>query len=334
MKRHPIDTNKVSKRVKSFRIFCRRTAACKEWNIYQWWTSTDSGVCRARAVLTAASRRLPWRPRWPATRPRQPRQRPPGGRTAPRRPCSPTPPTPPRLRCAVQARSSPSGPHPPLLGTGSSCRLPPTALRPKTAPSPRTAGGATRMDTSSPAPPATPRTMTKTAEGSLPPASLRPAPPPPARLTATTTTTSTATTTATTTATPLSATPQHPRTDSDGGTAGDTSGACYRWWTWNSSLGDAARDDRLAGDAFIAGDSDRFSRVHLYYGRGSFMTRVWGSTTPNSPSCRALPLPRAARETAKRGTWVRKGRTHAEERRAGTLSVSLIPTCVAYIRKR
>lgn len=306
-------------------------AACKEWIIYQWWTSTGSGECLAAAALGPASRRRPSRPPWP---PKQLTRLQLAGRTGQPLPYLQTPPTPPLLRCAGPKHNSPSDPRPSQPGSDSSCRPLPTILRPKTAQSPRTADGATRRDTSSPALLAMPMMKTTTAEGSQPPASPRPAPPHPARPTARMRATSTATTTAKTRATPLSATPQHPRTNSDGGTAGGTLGACYRWWTWNSSLGDAARDGRLAGDAFIAGDSDRFSRVHLYYGRGSFMARVWGSTTPNSPSWRALPLPRADRETAKRSTCVRAGRTQREGPPAGTLSVSLIPTCVAYIRKR
>lgn len=258
-----------------------------------------------------------------------------GGRTEQPLPCSPKQLTQPRLHCADQVRNSPSDHHPPLTGNGSSCHQLQTKLHQPRTVSLRTADDATHMDTSSPALPATPKTRRKTAADFQRPASQLPMPLHPVRLTANSTATSTATTTTRKKATPLQATPQHSRINSGGGTAGGTSEACYRWWTWNSSLGgDAARDDRLAGDAFIAGDSDRFSRVHLYYGRGSFMTRVWGSTTPNSPSWRALPLPRAALETAKHATCVRARRSDKVGRPAGTLSVSLIPTCVAYIRKR
>lgn len=281
--------------------------AVKEWKIYRWLTSKDSVVCLAEAELKAVNRRLPWRQRW-LQMPRMLLMLQPDGRIEPLPPCWLMPRTPPPRHYVVPRRSSPSGLLPPRSGSGNFCHPPRVHCSPETVPTHRTAGDVTRKDTSSPVLPAMLMMMMRSAAGSRPLESRHPARPPPGPPTTMMTATSIKTTTTTTTTTPLSGKPLHPRTSSDDGTAGGTWGACYRWWTWNSSLGgDAARDDRLAGDAFIAGDSDRFSRVHLYYGRGSFMTRVWGSTTLNSRRGERYRC-HGPHETAKRSTCVRARR--------------------------
>lgn len=98
----------------------------------------------------------------------------------------------------------------------------------------------------------------------------------------------------------------------------------------NSSLGDAARDDRLAGDAFIAGRfGSILARAPLLWPRIVYdpRMRLYDSEFPVA-SWRALPPPP---EQAR----ARASETHSNAASpAGTLSVSLIPTCVAYIRKR
>lgn len=218
--------------------------AAIEWKYYRWWTSKDSAVYRAAVELTAVSRRRPWRPRWQQKPPKLLMLQP-GGRTELQPPCWPTPLTPRPRHCAVLARSSPSDHLLLRSGSGSSYHLPTAHFPQETAPTHQTAGDGTRRDTSWPARPVMQRMMRRSAAGSRRPESLRPGLQRPVHRTATTTATSTAMMTEMMTTRPRSGKPRR-RTNSGDGTAGGTWGACYRWWTWNSSLGDAARDGRLA----------------------------------------------------------------------------------------
>lgn len=183
-----------------------------------------TAVYQVAAARRAVSTRLPSRPQKPPTLPTLLKLPPLGDRTELLQPYSLKQRRRPRLHYVAPTHNSPSDLCPPRAGNGSFYR---PAL-PRTAPSPRTVGDATRTDTFWPARLETLKTNWRISADFPLPDCPRPVPPRSIRPTTTTTARSTARTTATRTTTPLSAKRPRPRTSSGGGTAGGTWGACYQ----------------------------------------------------------------------------------------------------------
>lgn len=159
--------------------------------------------CLAAVGPMAVSRLLPWRPQMLQRLLMLLKPPPPGGRTVLQPPCLLMPLTPLRLHYVVPTRNSPSDLLQQQLDSGSSFRQMTAPRPPKMALTLRTAGDATRTDTSSPAPPETPTMKKRNVVGYRRLVSLPPVSPHLALQTARTTATSTTTTTAMMIATPL-----------------------------------------------------------------------------------------------------------------------------------